>query len=126
MKRVIALALLGLTFGLVLKLNSGGTPVGICMLLALVGTPVLGTIATIDDDFPGGWSNPDGKSLPPWLHWHFPVQLALMGSISGFGFAIDTGTGSPSLLLWLLLGSVGLVGTFAFLRHLNVSAPHDG
>jgi hypothetical protein len=117
MKSVIVLALIGLAFGLVLKFNSGGTPVGWCMLVMLVGAPVLGTIATIDDDLPGGWSNPDGKSLPPWLHWHTPVQLALMGSISGIGFAIDTSPASFDFLLWLLLGTAGLVGTFAFLRH---------
>jgi hypothetical protein len=31
-----------------------------------VGWPIAGTIITIDDDFPGGWSNPDGKSTPEW------------------------------------------------------------
>src|SRR5690349_21222899 len=117
MKRVITVALLGLGFGLVLKFTSGGTPIGWCMLVALVGTPVFSTIATIDDDLPGGWSNPDGKQVPPWLHWHFPVQLSLMGAISGLGFAIDTFPVILSALLWLALGGVGLAGTYAFLRH---------
>ena len=108
MKRVAALALVGLAFGLVLKVHSGGKPVGFCMLAALVGYPFVGTLVTIDDDFPGGWSNPDGKSWPPWLHWKPWVQLALIGCISGVGFAIDTGPATLQAVPWWLLGLGGV------------------
>ncbi len=119
MRKVIVVALIGLGFGLVLKFTGGGSPVGTCMLIALVGIPIATTLATIDDDFPGGWSNPDGKSRPPWLHWHTLVQLALMGSISGFGFAIDSGAVDAAFALWLLLGAAGVVGTQRFLRYVG-------
>lgn len=113
------MALLGLGFGLVLKFDSGGTPVGWCMLLALVGIPILSNVVTIDDDLPGGWSNPDGKQIPPWLHWHFLVQLLLMGSVSGVGFAIDAYPDIWPAFLWLTLGSAGVIGTYLFVRYIE-------
>jgi hypothetical protein len=116
MRRILILALIGFAFGLVLKLHSGGNPIGICMLVALVGAPIIGTVATIDDDLPGGWSNPNGGSRPEWLHWRTPVQLVLMASVSGVGFAVDSAPDIAKVLLWLLVGAGGLVGTRLFLK----------
>ena len=46
-------------------------PWGLAALASFVGWPVLGTLITIDDDLPGGWSNPDGKRRPDWLRARF-------------------------------------------------------
>jgi hypothetical protein len=45
-----------------------------------------GHLITIDDDFPGGWSNPDGSSPLPWreLAIKTAVLLGLVGLIFFF------------------------------------------
>jgi hypothetical protein len=43
-----------------------GWSLGLIALALYVGWPLAGTVITIDDDFPGGWSNPDGKTTPEW------------------------------------------------------------
>lgn len=35
-------------------------------LIGFSGLVVVGHLVTIDDDFPGGWSNPDGSQTFPW------------------------------------------------------------
>ena len=50
-------------------------PWGLAALAASVGLPVVGTVITIDDDVPGGWSNPDGKQRPDWLRARFWGRL---------------------------------------------------
>ncbi len=123
MKGVLILALAGLGFGLVLKFYVGGEPVGVSMLVALLGAPIVGTLATIDDDLPGGWSNPDGKTRPPWLHWQPWLLLALDGCIAGFGFAIDAGIMTVGAVPWLLLGSAGVAGSYLLFRRLERIEP---
>ena len=58
MRFVVATAVIGLTFGLVLKFVAGGEPVGATMFVALVVLPLMGFLVTIDDDLPGGFSSP--------------------------------------------------------------------
>ena len=40
---------------------SFGLSLGLSFLIFFVGWPLVGTLVTIDDDLPGGWSNPDGS-----------------------------------------------------------------
>jgi hypothetical protein len=47
-------------------------PLGYTAPAVFVGWPVVGTVVTVDDDLPGGWSNPDGT-------------VALRGSRRGSG-----------------------------------------
>ena len=49
---------------------------GLSFLLFFVAWPLGGTLITIDDDLPGGWSNPDGTVRPPWLEAPFWGQVA--------------------------------------------------
>lgn len=84
---------------------------GIALLIFFVGWPIVGTIVTIDDDLPGGWSNPDGAARPDWLQAPFWGQIVVGVAISVVGFAIDAGWRSPpGLRLWSLAIGVGSVG----------------
>ncbi|MBL8550040.1 MAG: hypothetical protein JNJ73_08635 [Hyphomonadaceae bacterium] len=51
----------------------------------------VGQLVTIDDDFPGGWSNPDGIHPIPW------APLALKGLIF---LALLLAAGSPAIRQW--------------------------
>jgi hypothetical protein len=56
-----ALAIVSIALNVVLPWN-----LSVTALALFVGWPLVGTLITIDDDFPGGWSNPDGKATPEW------------------------------------------------------------
>jgi hypothetical protein len=56
-----ALAIVSIGLNAVLPWN-----LSVTALALFVGWPLVGTLITIDDDFPGGWSNPDGKARPEW------------------------------------------------------------
>jgi hypothetical protein len=65
-----------------------GWNLGLIALALFVGWPLAGTVITIDDDFPGGWSNPDGKATPEWrtLAWWADILLC-RGAIALVGVA---------------------------------------
>ena len=44
-------------------------------LLGLCAWAFVGHFVTVDDDLPGGWSNPDGKLPAPW------TQVAIKGIV---------------------------------------------
>ncbi len=54
---------------------AAGLPWGLAALAGFVGLPLVGTFITVDDDLPGGWSNPDGKRRPDWLRARFWSRL---------------------------------------------------
>jgi Flp pilus assembly pilin Flp len=111
MRYVVATFVVGLAIGLVLKYTGGGELVGYAMLLTLVALPLLGFIVTIDDDLPGGFSNPDGKARGPWREWENWADLAARGACSGVGFAIDNGWNTPSAVLPWAVGVGGIVAS---------------
>lgn len=113
MRFVVATASIGLALGLALRIAGGGTPVGWCMVVALVVLPLIGLVITVDDDLPGGWSNPDGKVRPPWLYWESWADLVSRGAISGIGFAIGAGWNSLSAVAWSLVALVGIAVNIA-------------
>ena len=116
MRYVIGTALAGLAFGLVLRFNSGGAPVGPSMLVALVALPLFGLLVTLDDDLPGGWSNPSGTAPPFWRDWTGWAYLAARGSVSGIGFAIDAGWRDSAALMPWSLGIAGLAASLILHR----------
>lgn len=82
----------------------------------LVGWPIAGLIITADDDLPGGWSNPDGKTPPPWSYREFWGEFVLRAALSGVGFAVDA---IPELLhsaIWLTFALGGSVAGIAMIR----------
>jgi hypothetical protein len=70
-------------------------PLGLALLLFFVGWPLGGTLITVDDDLPVGWSNPDGTVRPPWLEASFWGQISGGLAVSALGFAIDVGWRTP-------------------------------
>ncbi len=99
---------------------------GPIMLLALAVWPFAGVLITADDDLPGGFSNPDGKTLPPWKYWQNWALLGIGTAMSGLGFAIDADWRTDAAVVPWIIGSCGLVGGLLLTRHRhrNVAA-HD-
>jgi hypothetical protein len=92
-------------------------PLGVTFLLFFVGWPVVGTLITIDDDLPGGWSNPDGTVRPPWRAAPFWGQVAGGVALSAAGFAIDVGwRSSESLPCWLVSVAMAFLAAALFTR----------
>src|SRR5882757_8248209 len=63
-------------------------PIGPTALAIFVGWPLIGTLITVDDDLPGGWSNPDGTVPPPWKHARFWADIVFRSAFAFGGFAI--------------------------------------
>jgi hypothetical protein len=77
-------ASLALLVHFVFQVSLGWSMFGFFIIL-----PIAGLIITIDDDLPGGWSNPDGKNPPPWSYREFWGEFVLRGALAGVGFAYD-------------------------------------
>jgi hypothetical protein len=85
-----------------------GLSFAISFLIFFVGWPLGGTLVTLDDDLPGGWSNPDGSVRPPWLESPFWGQIAGGGALSVFGAALDGGVATwAGLRLCIMALSIG-------------------
>lgn len=82
-------------------------PLGFAFLIFFVGWPVIGTLVTIDDDFKGGWSNPDGSVRPPWLQTPFWGQVIAGLALSSVGAAIDVGWNTPGGAWFWLFAAAG-------------------
>jgi hypothetical protein len=56
----------------------------------IIGWPLVGTLITVDDDLPGGWSNPDGKAVPEWrMLWWWADLLLVRGALVLCLFAVE-------------------------------------
>jgi hypothetical protein len=86
-------------------------------LIAFVGWPLVGTALTIDEDLPGGWSNPDGKTRPGWLTPRSWAPVAVGFSVASFIAAADSGLGSNSFIVLVGLGVVFGVVALVLARH---------
>jgi len=122
MKYVIATAVVGLVLGLILRHVGGGDPVGITMLVVLVALPLLGVLITMDDDLPGGFSNPDGKIPPPWSQWEHWADLVSRAAISGVGFALDAGWRTPSAAILWIIGLSGVIASRVLHKRMHTKA----
>jgi hypothetical protein len=80
------LAVIAIALRLVLGLN-----LGVSTLVLFVGWPLVGTLITLDDDFRGGWSNPDGTVTPVWKTSPFWADIILCrGAVVLVAFAIES------------------------------------
>lgn len=87
-----------------------GVSFGVVFLILFVGWPIIGTLITLDDDLPGGWSNPDGTLPPPWREATFWSQIFVGLALSACGFAADAGWHSRAAVpYWLAATAAGLV-----------------
>ena len=91
-------------------------PLGWAMLAGLVGLPLIGILVTIDDDLPGGWSNPDGKTRPPWSYAAFWGELLLRTSLALGGFAIDERGRSSAAIVFFAAGIAGVAAGVGIMR----------
>jgi hypothetical protein len=56
----------------------------------IIAWPLVGTLVTIDDDLPGGWSNPDGMAVPEWrTSWWWADLLLVRGSLVVLAFVAE-------------------------------------
>jgi hypothetical protein len=101
-----------------------GFPLGFCALIFFIGWPVICKLITLDDDLPGGWSNPDGKSVPEWRTrlWHVDILLC-RGSIVLAAFAFQNRQDSRQALTLsffaLVAAAFGFPYVFRALRAFN-------
>jgi hypothetical protein len=87
-----------------------GMPLAVALFITFVGWPLVGTLVTIDDDFPGGWSNPDGTRPSPFRTSTFWRQIVVGLALTAAGSAIDEGWLTPSAgRAWLLSSSLTFV-----------------
>jgi hypothetical protein len=109
----------GLAVVVVLLSLGENWPMGYVALALFIGWPLMGTLITIDDDFPGGWSNPDGKATPKWktLAWNLEISLC-RGSIvvAAFAFQLrdDLALASGLLIISVAMAVVG----FRYITHI--------
>ena len=92
-------------------------PAWAVLAVLVIGWPLFGTIITIDDDMPGGFSNSDDKAVPEWrtLWWWsdlvlvrgalvlcvFVLEKALLGQFAAVPLAVAlamVGVGLPIFL----------------------------
>jgi hypothetical protein len=96
------------------------------LLVPLVGWPLGGTLVTIDDDFPGGWSNPDGTVRPPWLEAPYWGQIAVSASVCAIGGAVDAGwQTTDAKAWWVSFLCSGLFGALLIWRPWHKAQAHD-
>jgi len=116
--RKLRVALLAVAFVFVIVLHfHAGFSLGVSLLIVLVGWPLGGTLITIDDDLPGGWSNPNGTVRPAWLEAPFWGQIVGGLAFSSFGFAVDAGVRSLDGLRFLVLAlAAGFLSAALFTR----------
>ncbi|HEX2598338.1 MAG TPA: hypothetical protein VHL05_06170, partial [Terriglobales bacterium] len=67
-----------------------GISSGVTLLVLLIGWQFVGTLVTLDDDMPGGWSNPDGKAVPEWkMLWWWADLFLVRGAIVAAAFFLE-------------------------------------
>jgi hypothetical protein len=65
-------------------------PAWVVLAVLVIGWPLVGTIITIDDDMPGGFSNPDGKAVPEWRTlWWWSNLLLVRGALVLCVFVVE-------------------------------------
>ena len=99
-------------FAVTLIFHFAGLRWGMSAFAAFVGWPLVGMIATADDDLPGGWSNPDGTVPPPWRTSLYRGQmcegLAIASLISALDLGIRTNSGLIFVALSVATGAIAL------------------
>ena len=87
-----------------------GLSLGLSLLIVFVGWPLVGTLVTLGDDLPGGWSNPEGDIRPEWLQTPFWGQISAGLALSAAGRAIDLGWMSqPGGRYWVLAAAAAFL-----------------
>jgi hypothetical protein len=115
---LIVTAVVALIGGVALQVGIGARVIGPIMVLLLVMLPVAGVLTTIDDDLPGGFNNPEGKTRGPWRRWENWADLGIRAALCGIGFAIDAGWRTPGAVLPWITGVAGVAALVLFGRRI--------
>ena len=112
-----------ITLGVLLAIAAGvkilvGFPTWAVAAVLLMGWPLGGTLITIDDDLPGGWSNPDGTSVPEWkMLWWWADILLVRGALVLLVFATEEAVaGNFALMAVISAAAMAALGVPTFLR----------
>jgi hypothetical protein len=119
-KFIALAAILGVAVHLAFQL-----PLGWSLLAFLVGWPIAGTLITADDYFPGGWSNPDGKTPFIWSYAEFWGEITLRLGFSFVGFAIDSGWNTQESVPYWTSAIIGAISGLAIIKRWPYQK-HDG
>jgi len=119
MRYVVGTAIVGLLVGLALRYVGGHHVVGWAMVGTMVVLPLAGVLITVDDDLPGGFSNPDGSAPGPWRDWENWADLAARAAITGIGFSIDRNVITVGGAIFLLVGIAGMIASVKVQRRIN-------
>ena len=92
----------------------------------IVAWPLIGTLITIDDDLPGGWSNPDGKSVPEWRTlWWWADLLLVRGALVMFAFVAEQAfIGKFHMVPLVMAVAMISIGLATFLRGVRRESAH--
>jgi len=103
-------------------------PSGVSLLVLLIGWPLVGTMLTIDDDLPGGWSNPDGTLVPEWkMPWWWADLMLVRGAIVVAAFAIEGAlVNGFSLYPWIVVALMVIAGLPVFIKGVREEAARAG
>jgi hypothetical protein len=101
-------------------------PAWVAAVALLIGWPVIGTFITIDDDLPGGFSNPDGKSVPEWQTlWWWADLVLVRGALVLCIFVVEEALAGTFKALQLVLAIAMMgVGLPAFLQGVRREMAH--
>ena len=101
-------------------------PSWLTLAALIVAWPLIGTLITIDDDLPGGWSNLDGKSVPEWRTlWWWADLLLVRGALVLCVFAVEQAfIGKLSAAPFVAAVAMVSVGLPVFLRGVRRGNAH--
>ena len=101
-------------------------PAWAVLAVLVVGWPLLGTLITIDDDMPGGFSNPNGRAVPEWRTlWWWSDLVLLRGALVLCVFAVEQAlTGQFTALPFVAAFAMASAGLPLFLRGIRREVAH--
>jgi len=113
-RMLIILTGFALCCGLAIQLGLGISVFGPVMMLLLVLFPIVGVLITIDDDLPVGSNEGTGRPRAAWRYWENWADLAIRGSLSGVGFAIDAGRQAQLSVFLMIVGAFAVFALVLF------------
>jgi hypothetical protein len=97
-------------------------PFLVVFIIAVFATLANGLLATLEDDLPGGFNNPDGTDTPPYVQrlrgivWRTVAVLALLLA-AAFAWLAFSGGDRRSAVLAVGVAATLLIARFAFRRN---------
>jgi hypothetical protein len=100
--------------------------IGWSAFIAFLGLPLLGTAVTADDDFVGGWSNPNGTATPDWETPKYWGRLCGGAAAVCIAFFLQFGLGSLWPVCFIVAAVVFVFASVLLLRRSRRVSHHAG